>query len=146
MKQICQELLCLCFFSDIKYADSSRPIATAHCRCNPRAQLEKCCAANLLNFHTKNAPKVNLTKLTTQTNIITLFMNTVKHFVKISTQKLEIIQRKVANRIDCCLPLCHFYLEKSVSYPMITNVHVSVTFEENFQLSNDNKCSCVSYV
>ena len=58
-------------------------------------------------------------------------MNTVKHFVKISTQKLEIIQRKVANRIDCCLPLCHFYLEKSVSYPMITNVHVSVRCEEN---------------
>ena len=34
--------------------------------------------------------------------------NTVKHFVKISTQKLEIMQRKVTKRINCCLPCRHF--------------------------------------
>ena len=76
-----------------------------HYRCNPRARPEKCHAANLVNFHLKNASKVNLTTLT---NIITLFMNTVKHFVKISIQKIEIIQRKVAKWINCCLPRRHF--------------------------------------
>ena len=30
-------------------------------------------------------------------------MNTNNHFVKISMQKLEIIQRKVAKQINCCL-------------------------------------------
>ena len=78
---------------------------SAHYRCNPRARSEKCCAANLVNFHLKNAPKVNLT---TWTNIITLSMNTVKHFVKISVQKFEIMQRKVVKHISCCLPHCHF--------------------------------------
>ena len=75
-----------------KAADCSR----ARYRCNPGARPEKWGAANLVNFHPKNASKVNL--------LINLFMNTVKHFVKISTQKLEIIQRKVAKRINCCLP------------------------------------------
>ena len=89
-------------FSDIKIhwfkaADCGR----ARYRCNPGARPEKWGAANLVNFHPKNASKVNLT---TWTNIITLFMNTVKHFVKITMQKLEIIQRKVAKRINCCLP------------------------------------------
>ena len=102
MKQIRWELLLLWFFSHIKIrwfkpADCCR----THYRCNPRTQPEKCCAANLVNFYPKNASKINLTTLT---NIITLFMNTVKHFVKISTQKLEIIQRKVAKWINCCLP------------------------------------------
>ena len=76
-----------------------------HYRCNPRAPLEKCHTANLVNFCPKNASKANLT---TWTNIITLFMNTVKHFVIISTQKLEIIQKKVAKWINCCLLRHHF--------------------------------------
>ena len=80
-----------------KAADCGR----ARYRCNPGARPKKIRAANLVNFHPKNASKVNLT---TWTNIITLFMNTFKHFVKISTQKLEIIQRKVAKRIHCYLP------------------------------------------
>ena len=93
-------------FSDIKIhlfkpADCGR----AHYHCNPRARPEICCTANLVNFHPQNASKVNLT---TWTNIITLFMNTVKHFVKISMQKLEIIQKKVAKRINSCLPCRHF--------------------------------------
>ena len=71
--------------------------------CNP---LEKHCAANLLNFHTRNTPKVHLASWT---NIITLFMNTVKHFVKRSMQKFEIIQRKVLKWINCCLTLRHFF-------------------------------------
>ena len=46
-------------------------------------------------------------------------MNTVKHFVNISTQKLELIQRKVVMRINCCLPCRHFvfhHIFGSVSY------------------------------
>ena len=66
---------------------------------------EKYCTANLLNFHTKNTAKVNLTTLT---NIITLLMYTVKHFVKISTQEPEIIQRKVSKLIGYCLLFHHF--------------------------------------
>ena len=42
-------------------------------------------------------------------------MNTVKHFVKISMQKLEIIQRKLAKRINCCLALRHFFSPTLVS-------------------------------
>ena len=102
MKQIHWELLWF-FIRWFKPADCRR----AHYRCNPHARPEKCHAANLVNFHPTNASKVNLT---TRTNIITSFMNTVKHFVKISTQKLEIIQRKVAKLINCCLPCRHFVL------------------------------------
>ena len=76
-----------------------------HYRCNPRARPQKCRTANLVNFHPKNASKVNLT---TWTNIITLFTNTIKHFVKISMQKIEIIQRKVAKWTNCCLLRRHF--------------------------------------
>jgi len=80
MKQIRWEILFLWFCSDIKIrlfkpANCGR----AHYHCNPRAQPEKCRTANLVNFHPQIASKVNLT---TWTNIITLFMNTVKHFVK----------------------------------------------------------------
>ena len=94
----------------------------AHYRCNPRAWPEKCCSANLVNFHPKNASKVNLT---TWTNI-TLFMNTVKHFVKILTQKLEIIQRKVTKRINCCLPCRHFVFD--FSFARLMTLHLKSQF------------------
>ena len=80
----------------------------AHCRCNPSARPEKCRAANLVNFHPQNASEVSLTAWT---NIMTIFMNTVKCFVKISMQKLEIIQREVAKRINYSLPHHHFVFD-----------------------------------
>ena len=104
MKQICWELFCD-FFRHKMYWFKLTDCDHSCYRCNPCVWPEKCYAANLLTFHTKNAPKVNLTSWT---NILTLFMNTVKHFVKVSTQKLEIIQRKVVKQINCCLPLHHF--------------------------------------
>ena len=60
-------------------------------------------------------------------------MNTVKHFVKISTQKLEIIQRKVAKRINC-LPLHHFV--SNFGFAGVDNA----TFEIMIWLNRLNPC------
>ena len=65
------------------YDHSSRPIAVALVTVTNTSPARKCHVANLLNYHTQNKPKVNLT---TWTNIITL----------------------AAKRINCCLLLRHF--------------------------------------
>ena len=71
------------YFSDIKYVDSSQLVAAALTHALGRRHV-----ALLIwwIFTTRTPPKSNLT---TWTNIIALFMNTVKHFVQISTQKRD---------------------------------------------------------
>ena len=102
-------------FSDIKISwFKPADCGNAHCHCNPRAWPEKCCT---VNFYIKTH---------SLTNIITLFMTTVKHFIKISTQQLEIIQRKTVKRINCCLLLCHFVSD--FGFPGLMTLHFKPRF------------------